>query len=530
MSSRTVSPNSSLCRNLRPSSTAILQFDSGAVVDNVSALKLFNQCPGCDLSGMILANVTFPPETVILSDATLSGATIFNVDLTGAHLDGAILGPDGTGKPTTIDYSDFGSVVLQNATLSGVRISNTDMTQVFLDGASFLVDGTGRPTTLSNQVFEGFGFTNVVFDQTVFDNVTFREVEFTCTTFRDMDLLGQSFTSPHGASPSCTSPTFENTVLPMDTVPAAQWPSVSFDHSTVVVDTATRALLKGSTMASWTFTNSQFVGVPPDLSGITVTGATLDGSSFVLADLTGATFNAPTSVQSAVFIDATLDNAKFPSAVGHGAVFAGASLEDAVFDQAQLGSGADSNLPTATFESADAHGASFNNVEARQVQFDHAYLYPGDAAVSFSGATLEGATFSGAVLGQTDFTNIGGASVGFEGAQCVNCDFTGAHMEGAHFDSAWVYGAAFKGRDDDQRLVRQRRLLRFGNMVLFVGQWGGGTVGDVPGHQGVVGRPRVRQRQPVPERSAADLPGRMPGQDGARAATAATGVFGGGRA
>ena len=89
------------------------------------------------------------------------------------------------------------------------------------------------------------------------------------------------------------------------------------------------------------------MGVPPDLSGITVTGATLDGSSFVLADLTGATFNAPTSVQHAVFIDATLDNAKLPGRGGARRVFTGASLEGAVFDQAQLGSGADSNASAA---------------------------------------------------------------------------------------------------------------------------------------------------------------------------------------
>ena len=75
-----------------------------------------------------------------------------------------------------------------------------------------------------------------------------------------------------------------------------------------------------------------------------MSGATLDGSSFMLADLTGATFNAPTSIQNAVFVDATLDNVKLPGAVAHGAVFTGASLEDAVFDHAQLGSGADSNL------------------------------------------------------------------------------------------------------------------------------------------------------------------------------------------
>jgi sugar lactone lactonase YvrE len=102
-------------------------------------------------------------------------------------------------------------------------------------------------------------------------------------------------------------------------------------------------------------------------------------------------------------------------------------------------------LATATFTSADAHGASFKNVEGRQVPFDLSYLYPGNNAVSFTGAVMEGATFSEAVLGQTDFTNVGGASMSFTDSQCINCDFTGAHLEDAHFDGAFIHGAAFKG-------------------------------------------------------------------------------------
>ena len=260
-------------------------------------------------------------------------------------------------------------------------------------------------------------------------------------------MLDLSHNAATWASPSCSSPTFSHTVLAMDTVAPTNWPQVTFDHSTVVVDHDTRALAKGLTWPTWQFTNSQFTGLPPDLSGITVTNATLDGSSFVLANLTGATFNQPTSVQNAVFTDATMNNIKLPGALAHGAVFTGADLEGAVFDTAKMGLGTDTDhpQPTATFHRADAHGASFRSVEANGVQFDLSYLYPGGPDVSFDQALLEGANFSGAVLGKTVFTNVHGKSTLFTGAQCVNCDFTGALLEDAHFDSAYVYGAAFKG-------------------------------------------------------------------------------------
>lgn len=378
---------------------ASVPWASGAVLTPVDALKELNACPGCDLSGATLSELTFPPGT----------------DLSGANL-------------------------------SGATIANTDLNQANLSGTKFGVGANG-PATISDSSFQGAYLQSTAFDRTIFKAARFETATLVCPSFTDTVLLDASFYDATWSSPSCPGPTFSNSVLEMDTVAPPQWANVAIDSSTVVVDTATQALAKGITLSSWAFTNSSFVGLPPDLSGITVTGATLDGSSLMLADLTGATFHAPTSIQSTVFMDAAMDGAKLPSAVAHGAVFTGANLEGADLNGAQLGRGPDPNAPlaTATFRGADAHGANFASVEARGVEFDEAYLYPGDAVVSFDGAVLENATFTGAILGSTDFTNITGAGIGFDDAQCVNCDFTGARIASARFDSAYIYGAAFKG-------------------------------------------------------------------------------------
>lgn len=366
---------------------------NGAVLQYGDALKLLNACPGCNLSGVDLANLEFAAGTD-LTGANLSGATITNVGMTKAILE---------------------NTIVDGATISGSSFTDTEV--------------------------------RARFDGTVFRDVTFPSSGLPCSSFKDTVLLEVSFAETSWDSPPCPTPTFDGAVLAMDTLPLGEWENVTFASSTIVVDAATRTSARGLSLDAWSFVDSQFVGLPPDLSGMTVAKATLDGSSFVLADLTGATFTAPTSMQRTVFVDAVLDQVKLPGAVAHGAVFTGASLEGAVFDGAQLGRGPnpDSPLPTATFRTADAHGASFANVEARGVQFDEAYLYPGDAVVSFDGAQLEGATFTGAVLGATDLTNIDAPSIRFDGAQCINCDFTGARMASATFDSSYLYGADFKG-------------------------------------------------------------------------------------
>ena len=453
------------------------------------ALKLFNECPGCDLTDANLAGLTFPPGAD-LSNATLSGATIYN----------------------------------------------TDLSQAVLTGATFGVDSGGEPAVISDSSLQGAHLEGTVFDQTIIKATGFEQASITCASFSDTVLLEASFEDASWSSPSCPRPTFQRAVVAMNTVPPPEWANVSFDASTIVVNAATQALAKGITLSAWTFTDSQFLGLPPDLSGITVSGATLDGSSFTLANFTDATFNGPTSIQKAVFVDATMDGVKLPGAVAHGAVFTGANLEGAVFNGAQLGAGTnpDAPLATATFTNADAHGASFANIQARGVAFDGAYLYPGDSAVTFDGAELDNATFTGAVLGSTAFTNITAPSIRFDRAQCVNCDFSGA--PGAHIAAAVLRlrvhpRGDLQERHHGERLVSQRRLLRHRDVDVHAGRRRVGGVRAVRNQPGrtVAGRSRVRERRPLPEWQRPDDAGRVRRGDGAPGAPAAAGVRGGGR-
>lgn len=184
----------------------------------------------------------------------------------------------------------------------------------------------------------------------------------------------------------------------------------------------------------------------PDLRGIVLIEAELDGLDFTGVDLSGCDLSGA-RLERAVFLKAkltgaTLYEARLMAAELSGADLAGANLENAHLDRAGLGhavlEGASlirarlrgATLTEANLKAADLRGADLQQARLRGAQLERAHLAQADLReVDLEGAGLGFADFSGCDLRGSSLKRVRQYTrARWIGVDTRDIDFTGAHL------------------------------------------------------------------------------------------------------
>lgn len=218
----------------------------------------------------------------------------------------------------------------------------------------------------------------------------------------------------------------------------------------------------------------------PDVGGLALADAVLDGARLEGADLAGANLRR-----------ATLSNA-----VGRSACFAGALLEEAECREADL-SGSDFRgivAGQASFRGAMLEDARFGDAALRFARFQKALLDGAD----FTGADLWGADFAGADADYTTFrrarldeanlSDVNLTHADFEGASLTKARLIGSRLRGANLAGVKLDGADLSGADlSDTSLVRLNLATCKLHHARFAGAWLSGTRMRIDQLGGMVG-------------------------------------------
>lgn len=185
---------------------------------------------------------------------------------------------------------------------------------------------------------------------------------------------------------------------------------------------------KGAYLAHSDFYGTDFTGA--NLSGVDLSHTRLDRSVLIRANLAGANLQGATIYRPTVYSDMSNKTTDAPR-------FAGANLRG-VHVQAEL-SGSD-------FRGADLTGASFRPLEERPGEGTLTTAYRNVLKYcDFSGARMQDADMSRAVMWFARFTGADLRGVNFSGADLSRADFAGSDLSGADFSGADIDGANFVG-------------------------------------------------------------------------------------
>jgi uncharacterized protein YjbI with pentapeptide repeats len=390
-------------------------------------LNVFNSCRACVLSGVDATPIQPALSSIAYED-----------DVTGADLTGATL--HGNLSTWNMSHSNLTDVTFDHASLAGAVLDHTDVTRTAFDGADLR---GAQLTALRYSAPPSFA------------GVRVGPFGGSCTSVKDTSLLNAHFT-PSTVDAGCEkSPLLPGSTVPfglLDLLVRQLHASVDVFNASFVANGDNRALLAGADLQGVNLAGAKFVGFPADFIGTNFNGATLEHTSFELAELHGATFNN-VHAAGASFEDARLgaqgNNIKAASFAGsqtdlQGADFVGADITGVSFV------GAD--ISDAAFNRVLAVNTDFNGILGKGTVFNGAHIY-GDAQ-AFNGARdLEGADFTGALLAASDVNSGGGFDLTgaslmratFDGVQCIACNFTGAHLDHASFSGAYLPGAVLAG-------------------------------------------------------------------------------------
>jgi uncharacterized protein YjbI with pentapeptide repeats len=375
-------------------------------------LDTYNGCPLCVL-----------PDNIQFTPGQPSPDVAYQGNVSGAVLNGASL----TGN---FDGWNFTGAQLPGASLNKTDVSGADFTGADLRGAQLTSLQESSPPTLAN--------------------VRVGQFNGSCTVFGDVDLMNTSFI-PVKADllvPGCEStPLFPGSTAPLGVIKlmaVTDGATVDFADGQFVATAADSSSLAGANLQGIDLAGASFLGFPADLESTNFDGATLDGASFELADLTKGQFAGVHAVKAS-FEDATLTGASFAGTKTdlEGADFAQADVSGASFQ--------DADITGATFDGVLGVGTSFTSVIGTKASFNGAHIY-GDGNAFDQARQLGGADFVGAVLGGSedgsggfDLTDANLTGAKFDGAQCISCNLTGATLVGASFVGAYLPGAQLSG-------------------------------------------------------------------------------------
>lgn len=373
-----------------------------SVLDSVNFLKQFNACPHCNLEGAELSGLDFPDHTD-LSNANLSGAVLYNTQMTQANFENA-------------QFNSF----------------------------------NGQPAEIAMSSMQRSYFGGAVFNGTDFYQTDFTGGGFTCPQFINTVLTGVNFTNSNWQG-GCTSPQLSQVTMNLDSVSINQWPNLYINQSSIMSNLNNYQNTANQNLGGLRLVDSAFLGLPPSFKKTSFVGATLDRSTFFLSDLSSANLSSTGTTQTSMvgtdFSNTNMQNANFNGSTVP-AVFDNAYLVDANFSGTTLSSG----MNNAAFNSTALMGANFQNatgVNSNQtgVDFSGSYLWASTQNVNFDGVSLPHANFTGALLANVTFdgsSNLAGAD--FQSAQCISCIFSdNAKLDGSNFSSAYIYGTAFGG-------------------------------------------------------------------------------------
>ncbi len=271
------------------------------------------------------ANWTVAGGYLMGPTANLSGATLLNLDLTGANLSSANLSGVAsaglTGQPSALPVNwrlVAGYLVGPSANLSGVDLTAADLSSANLSGANFY-GATLTQTNFTNANLKGASISGATLTDAVFTGATL-------TGIISAYEVGYPAALPdkwHIMNGPYQGMTVEYLVGPGASIGGAHLPGLSFAHLDL-----TGIYMPGSELVGTDFTGATLVNASMGSSNFghaLFVGANLTGADFTAADLSGADFT------NANFTNANLIGARLLSVAGHGtATFTGAMCPDGV--------------------------------------------------------------------------------------------------------------------------------------------------------------------------------------------------------
>ena len=432
-----------------------------------------------DATSFVFDGATLDHTTFVANLYTVSGGVGSSpVSMRNVSARSTAFGTAANTPPNNLLLADnavFDGADLSGATFTGVRLLTASFLDVTVNGTAFTTNTILSGSSFRLKAFhQPPSFAGAALDDGLF--TTFGDLP--CITFKDSDLVGVSFENAQFFGVCRPSTLFPGSRVPLSVVkelivdvkPLSGLPVAPADLSgaQVVASPADYDVLSGLDMKGLNLSAVKVLGVPLDLTGTQLDGATLTDFNFALATLAGASLTdvsaagasfegadlrargslkaanlsgAQTNLQGASFVDADIS----------GAGFVGADISGAVFTGARAASSPSSSTD---FSGVRATNAIFSDVHM------YGYGQAFDAATDMSGVDFTGAVLA-ADVGGGGFDLTGAALTGakFDNAQCVNCNFTnatlnqasftagylpgvtlsGATMTGASFDKAWLY-------------------------------------------------------------------------------------------
>ena len=302
-----------------------------------------------------------------LAGRDLTGADLSALDMTGADLSGAFL-----------EAANLSGATLSGANLDDAVLARADLTDANLAGASLRGTNFGEAVLIRTDISGGVDAERAVF----------AKAELVETNLADAKLTGADLLEAH----------FDGTNLE-----GAQGSGLFFMKNRL-----DQAILRGVTLIKCVF--FEVSGQAADFSG-----ATLDETAFVDADLPGIVFTGARLSNFRVVGSSSMAGGQFQNVVADMSNLRGVDLAGADFSGAQL--------EKSDFSECRLEGASFRRAVAPSSMWVRADLRNADLTslnamlAIMQKANIRGANFQGANLFRVDFARIeGDEATNFDGA------------------------------------------------------------------------------------------------------------------
>ena len=344
----------------------------------------------------------------------------------------------------TISLCNFSSMDLRNAnfkgaTLLGVLFIKSNLAGADFSGATFW-DGTdpSLPNDFTFANLTGVKFVGAKFTGTTyFTHATVTCADFSQTILNNGNAVFGDLPLVMAPPQSCRTK-FQQSTMNCEFV--AQW--AQLDLTDAVISACTAQFRTAQGKPGHDFSGGIFRGVVfdnLDLTGSQWTGAVLERASFQGATLDNATglngtVGNPSRLSAAKFNNASVQNVDMSNAQLYGADFTNANLTNSSLAGAFLSANTAAVPPiedAARFDGAHLKNVTLANAKLQSVSFRFASFYG-----SFGGAspTMTCPSITNQCTTPTGFT-------------CACATASGADLTGANFESAFLFGVDFTGKN-----------------------------------------------------------------------------------